>query len=137
MTMMQKNFTSVIDNLSFTFPFTLGNRRNVGHRRKGVQRIKQNPSLAGLLYMERQSGLSWLDGRFCLRWWEPGFIKLQVTSVGFEPSIRRFQFTNANKAFVEIPMQGIKRRAGGHNCQRHPSGKEESLVSALKLKYRD
>jgi hypothetical protein len=46
-----------------------------------------------------------LDGKFIFTGIKPGYIRIQASSVGFETYVsEEFQVTNANKAFVEIPL---------------------------------
>jgi hypothetical protein len=50
--------------------------------------------------------ISDLDGNFLFTGLEPGFVELRVTSVGFEPYVSEaIQVTNANRVFIEIPLE--------------------------------
>ncbi|MFW6222895.1 MAG: carboxypeptidase-like regulatory domain-containing protein, partial [Bacteroidota bacterium] len=50
--------------------------------------------------------ISDLDGEFLFTGIEPGYVELRVTSVGFESYISDpILVTNANKVFIEIPME--------------------------------
>jgi hypothetical protein len=75
-----------------------------------------------------------LDGKFLFTGIEPGFIKLQATSIGFEPSITEdFQVTNANRTFVEIPMQAINIELAAVTVKASPFRKQEESPVSLKI----
>jgi hypothetical protein len=49
-----------------------------------------------------------LDGNFLFTGVEPGFVRLQVSAVGFEKKVtEEFQVTNARSANIDIPMREI------------------------------
>lgn len=53
--------------------------------------------------------ISDLDGKFLFTGLKPGYIELRVSSVGFEPYVSEpILITNANKAYIEIPLQEKK-----------------------------
>lgn len=49
-----------------------------------------------------------IDGNFTFTGIEPGFVRLEASSVGFERRVtEEFQVTNARTAFVDIPMREV------------------------------
>ena len=59
-----------------------------------------------VIYGTSIGSVSDLDGKFIFTGVKPGYVRIQASSVGFEQYIsEEFLVTNANKAFIEIPMQ--------------------------------
>ena len=53
--------------------------------------------------------ISDLDGKFLFTGIKPGYIEIRVSSVGFEPFVSSpLLVTNANKVFIDIPLQEVK-----------------------------
>ena len=56
-----------------------------------------------------------LDGNFIFTGLEPGFLRLQVSAVGFERRVtEEFQVTNARTANIDIPMREIDLQQQGY-----------------------
>lgn len=76
-----------------------------------------------------------LDGNFIFTGIDPGFVRLQVSSVGFEPRVtEEFMVTNARVFFIDIPMKEIKFELGEVVIKASPfSRKDESPVSLRRM----
>ena len=72
-------------------------------------RTNEAVSLATLQVVGTQnSAIADLDGKFTINGLKPGYIKLKVTSVGYENLItEEFQVTNAKTFFIDIPIQEL------------------------------
>ncbi|MBN1950375.1 MAG: TonB-dependent receptor [Bacteroidales bacterium] len=58
-----------------------------------------------IVYGTNIGSVSDLDGKFIFTGIQPGYLRLQASSVGFEMYVsEEFLVTNANKAFIEIPL---------------------------------
>jgi outer membrane receptor for ferrienterochelin and colicin len=70
-------------------------------------RTNEPVSLATLQVVGTQNGsIADPDGKFTITGLQPGFVKLKVTSVGYENLItEEFQVTNAKTFFIDIPLQ--------------------------------
>ena len=123
--------------LSFVFPRSYGqqvDRAVIEGRVYNASNNEPIPFAGVVIYGTTIGAVSDLDGRFLFTGVEPGFIKLQASSVGFEPAISEdFQVTNANKAFVEIPMQELSVQLAAVTVKASPFRKQEESPVSLKI----
>lgn len=76
-----------------------------------------------------------LDGNFLFTGVQPGFVRLAVSSVGFESKVtEEFMVSNSRAAFIEIPLKEIKVQLETVEVRASPfQRKEESPVSLRRL----
>lgn len=76
-----------------------------------------------------------LDGNFLFTGIEPGYIKLLASSVGYKTKVTEdFQVTNANIAYIDIPMEATEINLQEFTVEASPFRKiEESPVSVRTL----
>ena len=61
------------------------------------------------IYGTNIGSISDLNGRFLFTGLKPGYVEIRASSVGFEPYVSEpILVTNANKVFIDIPMQETK-----------------------------
>ena len=70
-------------------------------------RTNEPIALATLQVVGTQNGaIADLEGKFIIKGVQPGFVKLNVSSIGYEKVItEEFQVTNAKTFFIDIPLQ--------------------------------
>ncbi|MBN1414571.1 MAG: TonB-dependent receptor [Bacteroidales bacterium] len=127
----------LLTGLSFLFSISSAQQETRGVIEGRVFNAANNepvPFAGIVIYGTTIGSLSDLDGKFLFTAIEPGFIKLQATSVGFEPAItQEFQVTNANKTFVEIPMQEVNIEISAVTVKASPFRKQEESPVSLKI----
>src|SRR4030043_330260 len=127
----------LLSGLLFAFPSSFGQQEDRAVIEGRIFNVANNEPIpfAGVVIYGTQIGsVSDLDGKFLFTGIEPGFVKLQAASVGFEPSItQEFQVTNANKTFVEIPMQEVNIEIAAVTVKASPFRKQEESPVSLKI----
>jgi TonB dependent receptor-like, beta-barrel/CarboxypepD_reg-like domain/TonB-dependent Receptor Plug Domain len=127
----------LIISLPLLFPMTYGQQGGQAVIEGRVYNAANNEPIpfAGVVIYGTQIGsVSDLDGKFLFTGVQPGFIKLQATSVGFEPAVTQdFQVTNANKTFIEIPMRESSVQLGAVTVKASPFRKQEESPVSLKI----
>jgi len=91
------------------------------------------PFASIIIYGTTIGSISDLDGKFLFTGVEPGFIRLQVSSVGFETHItEEFQATSARNIFIEIPMKEANISLSEVTVKASPFRKQEESPVSLK-----
>ncbi|MBN2273329.1 MAG: TonB-dependent receptor [Bacteroidales bacterium] len=92
------------------------------------------PFASIVIYGTTIGSISDLDGNFLFTGLEPGFIRLQASSIGFEPVItEEYQLTNAKKLFIEIPMQEANIELSAVVVKASPFRRQEESPVSLKI----
>ncbi len=86
-----------------------------------------------IIYGTTIGSISDLDGNFLFTGIEPGFIRLQVSSVGFETHItEEFQATSARRFYIEIPVKEASISLSEVTVKASPFRKQEESPVSLK-----
>ncbi len=108
---MKKSFAHLLTPFMFIFQLTVYPQDN-GMIEGRVFNAKNNEPVefASLAIFGTAIGsISDLDGKFLFTGVKPGYVEIRVSSVGFEPYVSGpILVTNANKAFIDIPLQEKK-----------------------------
>ena len=127
----------LLTGLPYLFPAIYGQQGDRGVIEGRIYNAANNepiPFAGVVIYGTTIGAVSDLDGKFLFTGVVPGFIKLQASSVGFEPAVTQdFQVTNANKAFVEIPMQELSVELAAVTVKASPFRKQEESPVSLKI----
>ncbi len=92
------------------------------------------PFASIIIYGTTIGSISDMDGKFLFTGIEPGFIRLQSSSVGFEPAItEEYQLTNAKKIFIDIPMQEANIELSAVTVKASPFRKQEESPVSLRI----
>jgi len=92
------------------------------------------PFASIIIYGTSIGSISDMDGKFLFTGIEPGFIRLQSSSVGFEPAItEEYQLTNAKKIFIDIPMQEANIELSAVTVKASPFRKQEESPVSLRI----
>ncbi len=92
------------------------------------------PFASIIIYGTTIGSISDLDGNFLFTGIEPGFVRLQASSVGFDPAItEEYQVTNAKKIFVEIPMKEANIELSAVVVKASPFRKQEESPVSLRI----
>lgn len=91
------------------------------------------PFASIVIYGTTIGSISDLDGKFLFTGIEPGFIRLQVSSVGFETVItEEFQATSARRFFIEIPLKEANISLSEVTVKASPFRKQEESPVSLR-----
>jgi hypothetical protein len=92
------------------------------------------PFASIIVYGTTIGSISDLDGNFLFTGLEPGFIRLQASSIGFEPVITlEYQLTNAKKISIDIPMQEANIQLSAVTVKASPFRRQEESPVSLKI----
>jgi hypothetical protein len=109
---MKIYFLRSVLSLLILLSFTVINAQDKGALEGRIYNAKNNQPLEFAtiaVYGTTIGSISDLDGKFLFTGLKPGYVQLRATSVGYEPYISEpILVTNANKVFIDIPMQETK-----------------------------
>ena len=123
--------------IQFIFPLSFTQQENSAVIEGRIFNAGNNepiPFASIIIYGTTIGSVSDLDGKFLFTGIEPGFVRLQASSVGFEPAITQdFQITNANRTFIEISMQEANIELSAVTIKVSPFRKQEESPVSLKI----
>jgi hypothetical protein len=126
----------VLSLLFFTGTIALAQQQGKAIIQGRVYNEKNNeplPFATIVIYGTTIGSISDLDGNFLFTGVDPGFIRLQVSSVGFETLVtEEFQATSARQSYIEIPMKEANISLSEVTVKASPFRKQEESPVSLK-----